>query len=186
MRLRLRLRSVAESKAMSKQWLVRFVLVPGACVVLAGCIFGQQNQQDITGALEETRADMRADKVEIVKNAMNLNPQQADKFWPVYRDYEYEVQKLNDRRIKLVKFYAEKMNNMTDKDAKELAQKFFDLENDRTDLRRNYFDTFRKATDAVTAAKFFQVEHRLDLLVDLQIASAIPGLYQGKETSAGK
>lgn len=171
---------------MSKQWLVRFILIPGACVLFAGSILAQQKQQDITGALEETRADMRADKVEIVKNAMNLNPQQADKFWPVYRDYDYEVQKLNDRRLELVKSYASKLNNMSDKDAKELAEKFFDWENERTDLRRNYFDTFRKATDSVIAAKFFQVEHRLDLLLDLQIASAIPGLYQTKETSAGK
>ncbi|HUO60333.1 MAG TPA: hypothetical protein VMU24_06665, partial [Candidatus Acidoferrales bacterium] len=146
----------------------------------------QKQQKDVTGALEETRADLRADKVEIVRKAMNLNPQQADKFWPVYRDYSYEVQKLNDERVALVKTYSEQMKDMSDKQAKDLAEKFFNWENDRTDLRRNYFDRFKKATDAVTAAKFFQIEHRLDLVTDLQIASAIPGLYERGTTSAGK
>ena len=170
---------------MSKQWLVRSFLVLAGCVAFAGSVVAQK-QDDTTGTLEEVRADLRADKVEIVKNAMNLSPSESDKFWPVYREYQYNVATLNDKRIALLKTYAEKLNNMNDKEAKELSQKVFDWENDRTELRRDFFERFRKATSAVTAAKFFQIEHRLDLIMDLQIASAVPGLYERHPASAGR
>jgi hypothetical protein len=58
-----------------------------------------------------------------------------------------------------------------------VADKFFDWETSRTQLRKSYFNKFAKATSAMTAAKFFQVEHRLDLLIDLELASEIPGLF---------
>jgi hypothetical protein len=167
---------------MSKHWLIRVLLVPAACAALAGSVVAQK-QQDVTGAVEAARADLRADKLEIVNRAMNLNAAEGAKFWPIYREYENEVANLNDQRLELLKEYGEKLNNMTDKDAKRLSEKFFDLENQRTDLRRDYFDRFKKATSAVTAAKFFQVEHRLDVLTDLKIASAVPGLYERGETA---
>jgi len=170
---------------MSKQLLVRFLLIPAACAVLAGSVVAQK-EPDVTGAAEAARADLRADKRDIVKSAMNLNGPEGEKFWPVYRDYEHDLEKINDERIALLKDYAEKHNNLTDKDAKRICDKYFDLEDQRADLRRYYFDKFSKATSAVTAAKFFQVEHRLDVLTDLQIASAVPGLYERRETSAEK
>lgn len=170
---------------MSKQWVVRFLLVPAACAALSGSVVAQK-QQDLTGAVEAARADLRADKLEIVKKAMNLNEAEGDKFWPVYRDYAHELAKLNDERLALLKSYAEKLNNMNDKDAKSLTEKYFDLQNQQVELRRDYFDRFRKATSAVTAAKFFQIEHRLDVVTDLQVAATVPGLYEDKETSAGK
>lgn len=137
----------------------------------------QQSDAQKEEAIESIRADMRADKVAIVTEVMKLSPAEADKFWPVYREYETEVAKLNDARIAVLKDYAAKFNTMTDAEAKTIADKFFDWETSRTQLRKSYFTKFSKATSAMTAAKFFQVEHRLDLLVDLELASEIPGLF---------
>jgi hypothetical protein len=130
--------------------------------------------------LESLRADLRADKTAIVTQAMNFQPGEADKFWPIYREYEVQVANLNDKRIALLKEYADNYSTLTDPEARAMAEKFFDIERDRTDLRRNYFNKIAKATSAVTAAKFFQIEHRLDLIVELNLASSIPGLFERK------
>jgi hypothetical protein len=44
----------------------------------------------------------------------------------------------------------------------------------RTELRTQYYPKFKKAIGAKQAAKFLQVDNRLHLLVDLQIANAVP------------
>lgn len=163
---------------MTRRSVVICVLFVMAAVMMLGAhSVAQATDAQVDKTLESVRADMRADKVAIVTEAMNLSPAEGEKFWPVYREYEAEVVKLNDSRIAMVKEYAAKFTTMTDADAKTLADKFFDWETRRTELRKKYFPKFAKATSATTAAKFFQVEHRLDLLVDLKIASEIPGLF---------
>lgn len=162
---------------MTKRNILGVLLPIVAAVAMASTAAAQQPDAQVDDALESLRADLRADKVTIVTQAMNLSPAEGDKFWPVYREYETEVAKLNDKRIAVVKDYAAKYATMTDDEAKSIADSFFDWETRRTQLRKTYFGKFMKATSAMTATKFFQVEHRLDLLIDLALASEIPGLF---------
>jgi hypothetical protein len=120
------------------------------------------------------RADMRADKVAIITDAMKFTPQESTAFWPIYKKYEFDLSKLNDGRVALIKTYADKYTTMTDADAKAMAEKSFNLESSRVDLKKQYFKEFSKAMPATTVARFFQLEHRLDLLVDLKLASELP------------
>jgi len=146
--------------------------------------------EDIDSEIEAVRADVRADKTKIVGEAMRFTPKEAEAFWPIYKEYETELTKLNDDRVKLIKEYADKFTTMTDADAKAMSQKAFDFESRRVDLKRHYFGTFNKKLPATTVAKFFQLEHRLDLLTDLTLASELPSLLvkpsSGEQPSAQK
>lgn len=139
---------------------------------------------EIDSAIEAARADIRADKVKIIGEAMQFNEHESAVFWPIYKRYENELAKLNDQRVQLIKAYADKFTTMTDADAKDLAEKSFSFDAQRTDLRRRYFKEFNKQLPATTVAKFFQLEHRLDLLIDLKIASELPALLIKPTTSA--
>jgi hypothetical protein len=155
--------------------------------LVAASVPGAFSQQaDVDSLLDAVRADMRADKITIVSQAMKLQPAESETFWVVYHEYESEVIKLNDQRIAFLKDYAAKYGTLSNADAKTLANRFFDWETSRTKLRKTYFDKFAKATSAATAAKFFQVEHRLDLLVDLDLANQIPGLFERPAAAAVK
>jgi hypothetical protein len=126
--------------------------------------------------IDAIRADLRSDKIEVITNAMQFSEKDAAAFWPVYKNYEAEQAKLNDERIQVIKNYSDKWATLTDAEAKELAEKSLDLESRRADLRRKYFANFNKVLPGVIVAKFFQLEYRLDLLVDLKIASELPAL----------
>jgi len=162
---------------MRRQSFLWVLLSVAAVMALLTTGAAQQRDADVDKALETVRADMRADKVAIVTEVMNLSPDEADKFWPVYREYETEVAKLNDTRIAILKDYAAKYTTLTDSEAGAMMGRFFDWETSRTQLRKTYFGKFMKATSATTAAKLFQVERRLDLVIDLQLAAEIPGLF---------
>jgi hypothetical protein len=95
----------------------------------------------------------------------------------VYRKYEAEVTKVNDQRVALIKSYADKFTTMTDADAKAMIEQGLDFESRRTDVKKKYAKEFQKAgLSSLTVAKFLQLEHRLDLLVDMKIASELPSL----------
>jgi hypothetical protein len=133
--------------------------------------------KDVDSQIEALRADMRANKTKIVSEAMNLTDKESKAFWPVYRQYETDLASLNDQRVALIKEYAAKYASMTDKDAKNMLNKAFDFESKRMELKKNYADEFmHKGLPATTTAKFFQLEHRLDALVDVKLASELPSL----------
>jgi hypothetical protein len=126
--------------------------------------------------IDAIRADLRSDKSEVITNAMQFSEKDAAAFWPVYKNYEAEQAKLNDERIQVIKNYSDKWATLTDAEAKELAAESLDLESRRADLRKKYFASFNKVLPGDIVAKFFQLEYRLDLLVDLKIASELPAL----------
>jgi hypothetical protein len=134
---------------------------------------------DIDAAIEALRSDIRSDKTKIVGKAMDLDPDQAQKFWPIYREFDAEVNRLNDERVALVKSYAEKGGVLSDREARAMADQTFDLQHRRADLNRRYFNRMAKELPAATAARFFQLEHRLDLVVDAKIASELPPVLEG-------
>jgi hypothetical protein len=154
-----------------------FAVVLVSLVVSSKVCTAQSNEPSIDSYIETLRADFRADKVAIITEAMQFNDKESQAFWPVYRKYEADLTKVNDERVALIKSYADKFNTMSDADAKAMIEKSLDFESRRTDVKKKYAKEFQKAgLSPLTVAKFLQLEHRLDLLVDLKIASELPAL----------
>jgi len=128
--------------------------------------------------VELLKMDVKAEKMELINEAMNLSDAQAKKFWPVYKKYQKEMDKINDQDLQLLKKYADNYDDMSDDVAKGLVHKAIELDIARSYLRKKYFREFAYATDGITAAKFFQIENRLGLLIELQIASVLPILEE--------
>jgi hypothetical protein len=74
----------------------------------------------------------------------------------------------------LIVRYATHYQTMTDQEASELAKATFDLEAQRTELKRKYFPKFAEVVPATKAARFFQIENQLNILVDFQVAATLP------------
>lgn len=124
--------------------------------------------------IELLRADVRADKVAILTEAMSLSGQQSDMFWPIQREYETELSALGDRRLALIKEFAAIYGSLTDEKAAEMSSSWFKLQDDLGKLRKKYFKKVEKELGALVAARFIQVENAIGLLVDLGLTSEIP------------
>jgi hypothetical protein len=124
--------------------------------------------------VELLRSDIRTQKVAIITEMMNFTEEEDAKFWPIYREYEVELAKINDDRLKLITEYANAYDKMTDEIAARLGATALDLEGRRHELKVKYFARFKSVLPAVTAVRFFQVENQILLLLDLQIAAALP------------
>jgi len=107
---------------------------------------------------------------------MSLSDGDAAAFWPIYRQYEYERSRLDDGRIEVIKEYIDKYPDLTDAEAKAMAERMFEYESRIAALKRKYFKKFNNALPALTVTKFFQLERRIDLMMDMKIESALPPL----------
>lgn len=124
--------------------------------------------------LELMRQDLKTEKVAIITASVPMTQAQADAFWPIYREYDLELSKLGDRRMAVIKKYAENYDKIDEKMAKELVKESFDIANDRNDLLEKYYDKAAKAVGAVTATRFIQVENQMLTLLDAQIIDQVP------------
>ena len=134
------------------------------------------NNEDlnIRAYIELLRSDLRSSKAQIVGRVMQLDADQSAKFWPIYKVYEADLSKIGDQIVSLLKQYTDNYDNMTPQVADELATKLLDIERQRIELKSNYYGKIKAALDAITAARFLQVENQLEKLIDLQIASELP------------
>jgi hypothetical protein len=110
---------------------------------------------------------------------MQLDIDQAAKFWPIYSEYDAALTKLNNSRLANIQEYARNYNQMTDAKADELIQKASDYRKRRLELLTTYYGRVKTALGAIQAARFLQIEDQLLQIIDLQIASSLPIVSQG-------
>jgi hypothetical protein len=134
----------------------------------------QTKALNLSAYAELLRSDVRAQKVAIITEVMGFNDKEDAAFWPIYREYDLEMAKLGDERVALIAEYAKNYANVTDEIADRLASKALELESRRQELKGQVYQKVKTALSPLTAARFLQVEHQLLLLIDLQIASALP------------
>jgi hypothetical protein len=133
-----------------------------------------ERERNLRTYTELMRSDIRSQKVAIITEMMLLSEAEDVKFWPIYREYELELSRLNDERIQLIDTYGATYTNLTDPQADDLALKALGLESRRTALKQKYYEKLKAALSPRLATKALHVEHQIELLVDLQIAAALP------------
>jgi flagellar biosynthesis chaperone FliJ len=172
-------------------WLPLFVLL-----ALCPLLFGQQKasqeaankgspstpsttqDKNIQQYITLLRSNVRQQKSEIMGAVMQLDVDQAAKFWPIYSEYDAELTKLNDLRVANIREYARNYDQMTDAKADELIQNALSYRKQRAELLAKYYGRVKGALGAVQAARFLQIEDQLLLIIDLQIESALPVVGQ--------
>jgi hypothetical protein len=130
--------------------------------------------QNLLAYAELLRADVRAQKVAILTELMAFTEAEDKAFWPIYREYDVALSAINDERVAAIGEYARNYPDVSDALADKLAHKALELEARRTGVKQKYYERFKTALSPKTAARFLQVENQLLMLIDLQIAAALP------------
>jgi len=131
-------------------------------------------EQNLQEYIKLLRGDVRSQKSGVMSAVLQLDPDQAGKFWPIYRDYDGELSKLNDLRIANIEEYSRTYTQLTNEKADELIQNAMAYQKQRAELLAKYYERVKQELGGVTAARFVQVEQQLLLIIDLQILSSLP------------
>jgi hypothetical protein len=152
---------------------------PGQQVIVPNVISPTITDEDI--AL--LRQDLRAKKMQVIGQNMSLSDVEAHKFWPIYNHYVKDLQEVNNQKYALLKQYAQMWETMTDQDAVIYVRNWLEADGQAQALRVKYVPVVNQVLPGKKAATFFQLDRRLNMIIDLQLFSQIP-LAKVKESSS--
>ena len=135
---------------------------------------GAQSNSVSNQDIEMLRKDLRAQRKEITAQNVNLTADEATKFWPIFDQYRQGAIKPNDERWALIKDYAANYNTMTDAQAQDYIKRSTDVEQQLIALRMKYVPVFEKVISPKKTALWYQIDRRIDLLINLQLSTQIP------------
>ena len=124
--------------------------------------------------LQLLRQDLRAQKQKLIAQNLPMTESEAVKFWAVYNRYTDEVRQINDEKFRLVKQYGEMWETMSNDEALIYIRRWLEVDGQLHELRSKYVVQVSQALPGKKAATFFQLDRRISMLMDIQLASQLP------------
>jgi hypothetical protein len=126
--------------------------------------------------LEIIHAKLKADKKLIVAKYMALTESEAKKFWPVYDEYQQDLEKNSRRILQLLESYAADYRNksLTDEKAKTLLDEWIVIEREESNRRSAFAPKVLQALPAKKAARYLQIENEYRILIRYELAGVVP------------
>ncbi len=168
-----------------KKIVVALMVLVGTLLLGNVCVMAQAAAQSAPGAgaqaspikdqdIEMLRADLRKQRKQIMAENMTLTADEATKFWPIFDQYRKEAIKPNDERWAVIKDYAANYSTMTDAQAQDYMKRANTVDEQLLALRMKYVPIFEQVISAKKTALCYQIDRRIDLLINLQLSSQIP------------
>jgi len=120
------------------------------------------------------RKDIRAQRKQLIAANMPLTPAEAEKFWPVYEQYISELVSNNNKKYALIKQFVQTGGVLTDAEAGDSVKQWVNVDESVAALRLKYIPIFGKVLSAKNEALFYQLDRRVQLMIDLQLMALIP------------
>jgi len=161
---------------MTKKSLIVTTMLFGASFVSGGMALAQDKVSlaPSDDDINLFRKDVRSLKKQIIASNMDLSDTEAQQFWPIYDRYTAELVKITDKKYALLEEYAQNYTTLTDEQAESYITGRAAVEESIMQLRLKYIPIFRKVLSGRLTALFLQMDWRLSLVMDLQLASQTP------------
>jgi hypothetical protein len=131
-------------------------------------------QSSVNQDIDLMRKDIRSEKKQLIAANLQLTDKEAEKFWPIYDQYTDELVKINNAKYAAIKEYAANYNTLTDDKALSLGRQILGVDQSVAQLRQKYIPIVNKVISGKKTALFFQLDRRLVMMIDLQLAADLP------------
>jgi hypothetical protein len=122
------------------------------------------------------RDKIKADKKLLVATNMELTESEAKAFWPIYEEYQKDLQKINQRIAALLESYADdaRKHSMTDDKAKKLIDEAVAIDQLEANLKSSYAPKLSKVLPAIKVARYLQIENKIRAVIKYDLAQGVP------------
>ncbi len=141
---------------------------------LAAAPAAAQVQAAPTNDVQALRNAVKADKRQLVASTLELTPQEANKFWPIYDTYQRHLNASNRQVALAVEDLVARDKPMSDAFARQLAKEMMDADQSELKARQTMQKGVLKALPPKKAARYLQLESKIRAFQDYDLAVAIP------------
>jgi hypothetical protein len=123
-----------------------------------------------SAAQEQAREKLDAYRIAFFTKKLNLTPKEAEKFWPVYNEFQDKKNKIQIDKLRIYRDFNQNELNMSEQEMIEAGDRFIALEVQGADLAREYHQKFKEVLSPVKVLRLYQAEnqYRLQLLQELK------------------
>ena len=125
-------------------------------------------------AVQLTRSAIQAERQAVLAANLELSEKEKAIFWPLYEEYRNALESAISTRVDLLNKYFASYETLTDQEATALLEKHLAWEKEVLKVRSTYAKKMSKALSGKTVAKFFQIENKMDIIVEYEMAGEIP------------
>jgi hypothetical protein len=129
---------------------------------------------DIDKIMTQFRTDLQAARADVVAKALTLNADQASKFWPLFKQFQGEQNAIIDAQLQATKKYSDNFAKLTEADSLAYVTALLERDEKIHDLRVKWLTKFQSAVPIGVAARAIQIDRRLGLVAQIQLASKVP------------
>jgi hypothetical protein len=154
----------------------RPLLALTAGLLLAGNV-AVQAQTQAPNTNDDTQlllSQIQADKAAVVLRSLQLTDQEMRGFSPIYDEYQKERKAIGERQLATLNKFASNYGSMTEDAAGDILKEWFKIQEEKTDLVKKYAKRLDRVLPKTKVLRFVQVENKLETLLDVQAARAIP------------
>lgn len=156
-----------------------FLTLASLVLVLTTTTANAQSSNDAVMSPQEIQlakelVDTERDMAQII--SLDLTEEESEAFWPLYEEYRHKVKAVRERKLSLIEAYAERYRAGTvDDEFAEMAIKdSLRIQLETVKIRQKYWKKFRRIVPATKAARFYQLENKMDTEVDFVLSGGIP------------
>jgi len=131
-------------------------------------------KKNIEEYIELLRENVWEGKAQLLGVVLQLDADEAAKFWPIFDEYNAELAKLHESMRANIETYTREYSQLTDEKADQVVKAALDHRKQQNELLARYYERVKKALGAVTAARFLEIEQQLLLIIELQLLSSLP------------
>ena len=133
-------------------------------------------QEQPASNMDILRDKIKADKKLLIAENLMLTESEATKFWPVYEEYQKELEAINQKLTKTIEGYAAEYNaaTLTDEKAKTLMTDALAVEEAELAMKRKYLEKLSGIIPAMEAVRYLQMENKIRALIRFDLAAYIP------------
>ena len=155
-----------------------------ATILLAGALFAAQfvsaedRIADVTD-MQALRTAVRTDKKAFVASTLKLTPDEAKKFWPLYDEYQRNLDMTNRRRVVAIQQLAVGDAPESEIYAKRLGNELIVVDEAEVKARRTLQNRLMRAVPSrilppKKAARYLQLESKIRAAQAYDVAATVP------------
>ena len=147
--------------------------------LLCGAQLMAQTNGPVAGAsnkMNDARALLISGREDIVREEMRFSEGEAAAFWPLYNTYQADMRVVNDRYASLLTNYldAYRAGTVSEAMANQIVDDHLEIQSEILKIKKSYLQDFRKALPARKAARFYQLENKMQAEMESQLALIVP------------
>ena len=109
---------------------------------------------------EEKRDNIEAMKIAFITKKLDLTPEEAQQFWPVYNQYKDKVDDLRKKRRQDNKEAKRNFEDMTDKEVEQIVDNEIVFRQKELDIQKEYHAKFKSVLPIKKVAKLYEAEEQ--------------------------